>query len=593
MDYNAAKAAVDKLKREITLKKRDLKKTEKEIAQNAAEMSNATKSYETQLADAKSAAYKSFVEAKIAPVEEKIKKLEGTKETLSSNYEQACKKVDKTQIREKLLQGSVSTEEVRELVDSIQEQSSTILGEHLFSKVSENAEAIEMQVNSDQLESYTSYFHKAKKQMSKLALLNKLSILDKANNFIVGIPIDSKLGSNKTALLGIGTVTVLIYLFLFKYLMLINGVLMLLVTTLNIYRSAIICNVIQLSKSISTQLDDIDSSIDALADKEYNNKIKDLEHSYNERVNKIDGKIDELKAASERITLEANTDFQFDDSQNKEVFNTVIGSYKSKDRDLAQTKGRIENEISELSIRYNQALEMMNTIVGDLRDEYLNFDTVGEERIFHTRFLLDIQDDSPVFFDHEMCSYLFLYDFDDDMVNFLRLVLIQLRIKLNPFNLNMVLIDTLMSGNGFLNFRSSDNPTFNVLYKEDDISEFTDSITNTMMTRLEMSKNVEDFNKYNETLIADDSIPEAYYFVFIRDPDNRILNDTLIKRMCLLGGKAGIFVHIFYNEEKFAKLKETGEEVLENMDKICLLREGKLMSRAKTFIRENVLQMNK
>ena len=266
-------------------------------------------------------------------------------------------------------------------------------------------------------------------------------------------------------------------------------------------------------------------------------------------------------------------------------------TYRSKD---PRFLSYCERYIKELG-------KQLNDMLNDLQNQY--FKGVGTSKIFDPTFLFDIDPvrNKPIFFKHPQTSCLFLYSNPEDVPNFIRLLSLELRVKLNPFSLVITVIDMKNMGQDYVYFTSDDSEdlpggtksVFSIVALEEDLKNSMNKLSTDLLRRQSnIRREFTTIKVYNERMIELKSLTESYHFMFVIDPETNYLTNSDVTKALRVGGDLGVFLHLFINKEEFKGLGDTAVSILDAIGRVYYLEDGKLFERAKDFVVENLLSDN-
>ena len=187
---------------------------------------------------------------------------------------------------------------------------------------------------------------------------------------------------------------------------------------------------------------------------------------------------------------------------------------------------------------------------------------------------------------------LIVYDKEMDMIQFIRLFIMQLRCKLNPYALSIDVIDLINMGRDFVYFAEQGSlkteadikARFNVISTKE---EMKDAMSKYSIELAKRQRNIlvefKTIEKYNEAMLELESITESYMFMVYFVQDLSDCSDINFQQLLNTGADVGIYPIICISLRNFTK-NATNHENLEYFNDIQFLEDGEIKKRAKTFI---------
>lgn len=176
-----------------------------------------------------------------------------------------------------------------------------------------------------------------------------------------------------------------------------------------------------------------------------------------------------------------------------------------------------------------------------------------------------------------------------EAVNFMSLIMYQLRCRISPFALNLIYYDTLYAGSymqGFVD-RGKALP-FEICTDAEQVQESIGALLKKRDKRLGILRDVPDIEMHNKKMLEMDSVPEAYYFVFAQELDLQIQQRADFKSLTVTGGRVGIFLFNFVPLSFFRKEKESFLGQLDNYSEVYTISGGNVKRKAITFVKERL-----
>lgn len=319
------------------------------------------------------------------------------------------------------------------------------------------------------------------------------------------------------------------------------------VICLNINKSIKFYNAMSIAKVLVSNVKKINQSIEDGIRNKVKSKRSEVENKFKLMLDGVEEKIDTVEELISDTTQEVTNDFVFNDSEIVESFKTKKDSY------LEQIRIN-ECNISDALTNIDSLKDKISNIDRLIMEEGRNiFETYyppnGEfaERssVYLDDFLLDIVDDEPILHELPRGSAVYFYKDESVMLNFLNLYLVSLYSRMETTSLYTRLIDQKYACTGFIDYNKIS--TMEQVIDKDSINALSETLNKEMMKRIKIigSKHIDDYNRY---MLADNSSPQPYYYVFdlFNKPNE---SDALLRQVLINGFKYGISYNLFLNVE--------------------------------------------
>jgi hypothetical protein len=429
----------------------------------------------------------------------------------------------------------------------------------------------------DQLEGAGELFYRY--QDSKL--FNAVTVLA---NWVRGLDLDDGLKIRPGVTIVVGIVALALCIFIFPmYIVLLGGVFI-----MNIAKTFSIKVVIDLINIVETNSSMMEQALGRRAQQEYDTRHSSISEQFSKASGILRQRIDTVKEEISVARQEALSTFRFDSSAVKKSFD---GSFKGVEFDMADQSRQLEQIDARVeSIRKEIAtLEKEDaTSRARLVASYLNFDKVGESRLFPERFLLD--DGDPLkFFSNAASSVVFAYRDAAAVSDFIRLVCVQLRTLMAPMSVQVQIWDTATSGTQFVSFLNpdpgGDNGGFTICNNSDSVKEALAALVAILQKRLQTIRiSYNDITQYNMDMLSLKSVTEDYYIVFILCP-SLLLDNEGLKRLMTSGPELGIYPYVF---AEATRMTPDYHPLLESCGYAAVVQNGNVITQAVAAIMEQI-----
>lgn len=598
MSYNELKSEYDKTRHNIIRTMRELATLQEERKRFSADKDSLDKNFQTTYQEAKKKSAIEYKNKLLAPVEKRLITAENHLLQLESEYT-----TEKAELTVENISKECSTEQdilndIKRSSLLLKEQLQHVVGAHFFEALNEHLAETKVEIATQDLAKVIECFNEYESVISEMSSqpdqINKL--FSTIEEKVLGLTTES-IEKNKYALpLVTGFVVLLVFLAA-KYLFPVYIVILLFLCGFNILRAHKIYKIILIHKAVHDNIKPIDNLLRQKIEEELLHRKEKIDNFYQPSISSAEQIIKQLKSEVLQVSLTADNSFEFKDDIVRQDYEDSILRNVSKDSAILQQESVLKGQLEALKKNEKKLKEQLDSLVGDVMEKYLNFNTIGTEVILDPNFLFDIDTEKsrPVFFKHPQLSCLFLYNDDTDVSDFIRLLNVQLRCKLSPFCFSINVLDETLLGQSYLSFVppvSEKSGSVENLFKiHSDSAKFKEKLLELeteMMKRMTVIRTEFDqIEGYNKAMLSMDSVTASYEFVFILDPSTDVLSDVSLRKMTMNGGRLGIFFHYFIRHDVFKEMKEESRKLLESVSKIYLLQNGNFNSRSKDYIQEN------
>lgn len=597
--YNEIKKSIDRVRKDIVGIKRNLSRNEEDQREIRRAVDKAESTFQLNLRQEKDTAQQEFVQQSVADVNNEIQSLQHQISQTQQEYDNEIDRIKCMDIASQYSDEQAITAEVRASLAVLQEQLTKTISPRFQNELEGQFETQEIAMSSEEIEEVIKYFNKQSRMIEHMgsgSWVDKL--IDKILQ-LVRIPSLEK--NEKTAKVSFGILSILLVVlvavagkFLFPFYVLFLGVL-LFYTVNKHYRifSALIAQ-----KTVKDNLKLIDESLRNKALEQQQALLQETQEQYDAQLLQAQEELDSLKRRKDSATMSAMQSFTFDDTDLQSRYSNAIKINNKRLEQLKDEKDSLQHSLNEAQNELQELEHQLHAIAGNVQSEYLDLQKIGTSPIFNPQFIVDIKKSKPTYFTHLQAGMLFLYNDSKDVSNFIRLILLQLRIKLSPHNMNCTIIDTQDLGIDYLPFKPNNpdndeaiNSLFRIIGDKEKIKETIDDLVASINTRVAaIRQDYDNIAAYNQAMVESDSLTESYEFVFYQNPENRVLSDLNMQQLYRLGGPLGIFVHLFIKKDVFYEMGDLAEELVESSEGIYLLQDGSLLKRAKEFVSENLIK---
>lgn len=597
--YNEIKKSIDRVRKDIVGIKRNLSRNEEDQREIRRAVDKAESTFQLNLRQEKDTAQQEFVQQSVADVNNEIQSLQHQISQTQQEYDNEIDRIKCMDIASQYSDEQAITAEVRASLAVLQEQLTKTISPRFQNELEGQFETQEIAMSSEEIEEVIKYFNK---QSRMIAHMGSGSWVDKLIDKILQlVRIPSLEKNEKTAKVSFGILSILLVVlvavvgkFLFPFYVLFLGVLLF----YNVNKHYRIFSALIAQKTVKDNLKLIDESLRNKALEQQQALLQETQEQYDAQLLQAQEELDSLKQRKDSATMSAMQSFTFDDTDLQSRYSNAIKINNKRLEQLKDEKDSLQHSLNEAQNELQELEHQLHAIAGNVQSEYLDLQKIGTSPIFNPQFIVDIKKSKPTYFTHLQAGMLFLYNDSKDVSNFIRLILLQLRIKLSPHNMNCTIIDTQDLGIDYLPFKPNNpdndeaiNSLFRIIGDKEKIKETIDDLVASINTRVAaIRQDYDNIAAYNQAMVESDSLTESYEFVFYQNPENRVLSDLNMQQLYRLGGPLGIFVHLFIKKDVFYEMGDLAEELVESSEGIYLLQDGSLLKRAKEFVSENLIK---
>lgn len=600
MSYNELKKQQIAFKKELITIKNQKTKLLTELQSIEKDKLQAEQKYQSEYSKEKALQLMKYSSEMIAPIENEIA---STKKGIEEEEKRYHTDLNSLSEEDALAQCSSQKDiilEVEKSSDLVSEQLTHLLGSDFYNTVNNQLNLFCYKLNEQSLGKAIAYFNKCSEDLSKMNC-SKFNIDDKINrvtDYINNFNLE-QFNTTKSYYVIILIVSFVLLLLFCKKLFPIYVIALIIYIIYEILHCFKINSILIANKVVKDNVDFISESLKKEVLEILENQRLQMQEEHEKSLVIMNSNLEDLKKQLDRQTIEAQKSFQFDDSKLQEKHNSIMDSFYQKQRELQEKLKSVETNFNKVNSNLSKIVERLGEELGSLQNEYLNFDKIGTETVFNPKFLVDIVDNKPIFYEHPESSCLFVYENIDDVFRLVRLLNVELRTKLSPFSFTSTVYDSQYLCSNYLSFvpNQKQDGDFTKIFKIlSDISELKDEmkhLENLVNKRnISILREFKNIVEYNNKMLEIDSLTESYQFYFLQDVEKSIITSAAMRKVLLNGGKLGIFIHLFLKSSDFFSYGAEGEDLVQNVAKIYHLRNGEICERAKEYVLENMIKKN-
>lgn len=606
LSYDDLKIKLTNLQRDLAKCRENIENYERQSKHLEHEELNIKQSFERTLSEESNKELNQYVNNLSAPVANKVTELEDELLELEDRFKEEMSKFSKEDLTDYYYNESEMLEDVHKALAMLNERLTNLIGERFQKELNQQLDSVSFKIQADDLEEICDYFEKLTEYFDNIQNNNSKvtsieNIVKKLNT--IGNALET---GNKQLTLVVMLVLCFIFYFAFKFVFPIYVIALAMFTIYNVKLSSKIYTTSLLRKVIEDNISAIEQMYRDKALAQLNQEKRELEESYKETKNELENELSDTKNKLESILMSAKERFTYDDDKLRENQNNLLIVNKNKKSELERLKLQEKQKYDSLLKELEVTKQQFDQAADNLKNKYINFDKVGDSYVMDKDFLLDIDavTKKPKFFEFNFGSNLFIYSDITDVINFIKLFVVQVRARLKPSCINMTIFDDKFMGRDYLCFKETEDDKYDnimrLLINKEELKNYVGELSELSITRTTNIKR--EFNniiEYNNFMLSQNSLPESYTFFFVQDIVLNTLLETTFRQILLNGSDLGIYPFVFLSMENFSQGGNDAKELIKYFDNIYTFDqdathqyEGSntiLKRKAKDFVLERIL----
>lgn len=606
LSYDDLKIKLTNLQRDLAKCRENIENYERQSKHLEHEELNIKQSFERTLSEESNKELNQYVNNLSAPVANKVTELEDELLELEDRFKEEMSKFSKEDLTDYYYSESEMLEDVHKALAMLNERLTNLIGERFQKELNQQLDSVSFKIQEDDLEEICDYFEKLTEYFDNIQNNNSKvtsieNIIKKLNT--IGNALET---GNKQLTLVVMIVLCFIFYFAFKFVFPIYVIALAMFTIYNVKLSSKIYTTSLLRKVIEDNISAIEQMYRDKALAQLNQEKRELEESYKETKNELENELSDTKNKLESILMSAKERFTYDDDKLRENQNNLLIVNKNKKSELERLKLQEKQKYDSLLKELEVTKQQFDQAADNLKNKYINFDKVGDSYVMDKDFLLDIDavTKKPKFFEFNFGSNLFIYSDITDVINFIKLFVVQVRARLKPSCINMTIFDDKFMGRDYLCFKEIEDDKYDnimrLLINKEELKNYVGELSELSITRTTNIKR--EFNniiEYNNFMLSQNSLPESYTFFFVQDIVLNTLLETTFRQILLNGSDLGIYPFVFLSMENFSQGGNDAKELIKYFDNIYTFDqdathqyEGSntiLKRKAKDFVLERIL----
>ena len=606
LSYDDLKIKLTNLQRDLAKCRENIENYERQSKHLEHEELNIKQSFERTLSEESNKELNQYVNNLSAPVANKVTELEDELLELEDRFKEEMSKFSKEDLTDYYYSESEMLEDVHKALAMLNERLTNLIGERFQKELNQQLDSVSFKIQADDLEEICDYFEKLTEYFDNIQNNNSKvtsieNIVKKLNT--IGNALET---GNKQLTLVVMLVLCFIFYFAFKFVFPIYVIALAMFTIYNVKLSSKIYTTSLLRKVIEDNISAIEQMYRDKALAQLNQEKRELEESYKETKNELENELSDTKNKLESILMSAKERFTYDDDKLRENQNNLLIVNKNKKSELERLKLQEKQKYDSLLKELEVTKQQFDQAADNLKNKYINFDKVGDSYVMDKDFLLDIDavTKKPKFFEFNFGSNLFIYSDITDVINFIKLFVVQVRARLKPSCINMTIFDDKFMGRDYLCFKETEDDKYDNIMRlfinKEELKNYVGELSELSITRTTNIKR--EFNniiEYNNFMLSQNSLPESYTFFFVQDIVLNTLLETTFRQILLNGSDLGIYPFVFLSMENFSQGGNDAKELIKYFDNIYTFDqdathqyEGSntiLKRKAKDFVLERIL----
>lgn len=582
MDYEKSKELLSATKRKIISVKNEIRETDDKIESIRKQKANESSTYRDRVNAARNAALTERIEVVCAPYNDKIRLTQDRLKQLEQKHNCTMAELTPDNVMQ---QFSAQTENYSEVVNAMNVLSDKLndtLGSRFRDELLRQLKTQEIKLEPDQLEGFVQYFNDVNDKLERMNRKSDFSL----NDLLKTVQMNSKVVTVIMFILFIATVTWM------RILLPIYIILLCASFVRNLIKHYEIHEIILTYKSCSDNIEQINEMLKNQALAEIDSKKNAAINVYQKSRDKLLAEQEKLRQLLAKAEKHAKETFEFDEHDISSSYRLSMTNIENQISQYTMQKQQLNDKLSHLERDATTQEEMLKKIINEIPHQYLDPEKIGNDMIFDTRFIIDINDGRPVFFVHQKKSSLFLYENSNDVFDFIKLLCMQIRKRMNPYAYSVHVCDKIYMGSPLRPFVSQEYPQlFSIAATETEITEFLHDMSETLLKRsANIMATFKNIDEYNDAMIKSDSIPESYQILFFIEPSESVLGNEAFTQVTQIGESVGIYNHIFIKKDNFFNLGERAQKLLSIVNVVYTIQEGSVTTKAKNFVQEKMIK---
>lgn len=269
--------------------------------------------------------------------------------------------------------------------------------------------------------------------------------------------------------------------------------------------------------------------------------LDNLEESEKQKIDKI--REDKMNDLMQRLS-----------ELRKNINNIKIDKPKDIDIKYKNFENKLEEDIESLENKLDEIEKEIDRIRRELKDEISKFTErvlpykVNEKNfILPDKIIVDVSPYKEIPLDRDLM--LFTYSDEDSLRKFIKLMISQLLMSVNPFSLSFKVYD-LINGGSSVRELLFENYVIELITKEDQQKKDLQGFLDSYYLGMSDLRNKDNLDDYNEFMLSIDSLTREYKILLFMEPEESLMKDKNFKQLCNIASLSGIIPIVFSKDIK-------------------------------------------
>lgn len=597
--YSSLKKSYDSAVKAVRQKTKEVSKINLELDELQAAGRNMAKDFQKAYAQEENEAAKAYKVKILAPFEQKVENAEKQLQACRLDFETEMSKLTEENLIEQCSTQQEILEEVKDASGLIQQRLEDAIGERFCRELAAQLNVSEIALKQKDIDRVIQYFNKCDAKLQKMSSGPDVigQAITNAEHAMHGID-GSSLQLGKKHVTAAACVLLVFAFLAYRYVFPFYVVLLGFVASYNLYRSYLVYKIMIVHKVVKDNVVQIEEFLHEQVRNEVEARKAELSDYYNSKISSLESEIQDYKKQLADASVTAEGSFEFDDSDVRDLFNRGKKRNEEKTLLLMRKKDEAVSKLNSLNQEAEELKEALRSLMGDLKYEYLNFDTAGSDYILRPDFLFDIDDrhQKPVFFKHPEDSCLILYESRNEAVDFIKLLCVQIRANLSPKFYTMTYYDDKTLGRDCIYFvpevekDSAMVKLFQILTTSEDLKGTVMSYAMEMRKRQKELREDRNIKKYNAHMLELESMTMSYIFGFWLDIPTDVAASADMTLLLRSAGAFGILLHLFVQLGDLYEMGKNAKGLVDSAQKIYVIQDGVCQARAKDYVLDKMVK---
>lgn len=537
-----------------------------------------------ELQDSEGTARKEHEKKATAQIEKNLEMLNDKSSELRKKYEETLSRITFDKYKMRYKEDVQLSEQVKEILEKVKVTLDDLVGERFKKELYSQLSTATVDMDYDSIEQASERINKLHKNLDILNQGKGLNITLKVDSLLKKLS-PCKDEKDEDAIRN--GVIMYLAICIFTTVVVLNflsPVLLLLLVVIggtNIYKGYMAYRIVLETKILEDNKSLIDDLINKHVTEDMDKAKQMLKKKYEVNEGKIQARIDTTTDKLQTVLSKVKDNFEFDDSSIKAKYERTRSNLDHQINDLKDLTSKTDLKIAEIGGKINKLeAELMKSVEGMI-SYYIN-DESGKEFILSNKYLMDIVDKKPVFWEFPDKSCLFLYDEEEDVKAFTDLFIVQTMNRLHSSAFALEVWDPTNLGTDYIAYTKLPSRNFRLSVSKEELKTSQDELTEQLMLRRgKILESFDDIKDFNEEMIATDSLPASYTFLVLRSIDDTTMTKEELLNIIYNGPKVGVYTLMFLPKNTFADLGDKGADLMKKFHRFYGLSEGKVESRSR------------